>query len=89
MLIKYALVDFSPVEVTFFQLRDILRRPFPALVLGALGIAAPFILISTGELSIPSGFASASQYFSSLVLVTGRWSISERVVWVRELSSSE
>ena len=87
MLIKYALVDFSPVEVTFFQLRDILRRPFP--VLGALGIAAPFILISTGELSIPSGFASASQYFSSLVLVTGRWSISERVVWVRELGSSE
>jgi hypothetical protein len=71
------------------MLRDILRRPLPALVLGALGIAAPFILISTGELSIPSGFASASQYFSSLVLVTGRWSISERVVWVRELSSSE
>jgi drug/metabolite transporter (DMT)-like permease len=79
MLIKYGLVDFSPVEVAFFQaaigavglltivlyqggraramLRDILRRPLPALVLGALGIAAPFILISTGELSIPSGLA--------------------------------
>jgi drug/metabolite transporter (DMT)-like permease len=39
------------------MLRDILRRPLPALVLGALGIAAPFILISTGELSIPSGLA--------------------------------
>jgi drug/metabolite transporter (DMT)-like permease len=79
MLIKYALVDFSPVEVAFFQaaigavgllaivlfqggraramMVDILRRPLQAILLGALAIAAPFILISTGELSIPSGLA--------------------------------
>jgi drug/metabolite transporter (DMT)-like permease len=79
MLIKYALVDFSPVEVAFFQaaigalgllvivlveggrarqaVRDIVRRPLQAILLGALAIAAPFILISTGELSVPSGLA--------------------------------
>ena len=79
MLIKYALMDFSAVEVAFFQasigavgllaivlfqggrarglLVDILRRPLPAILLGALAIAAPFILIATGELSIPSGLA--------------------------------
>jgi drug/metabolite transporter (DMT)-like permease len=79
MLIKYALEDFSPVEVAFFQaaigavgllvivlveggtarsaMRDILRRPLPALLLGVLAIAAPFILIATGELSVPSGLA--------------------------------
>jgi drug/metabolite transporter (DMT)-like permease len=33
------------------------RRPLQAILLGALAIAAPFILISTGELSIPSGLA--------------------------------
>jgi drug/metabolite transporter (DMT)-like permease len=79
MLIKYALVDFSPVEVAFFQaaigavgllaivlsqggraramMTDILRRPLPAIVLGLLAIATPFILISLGELSVPSGLA--------------------------------
>jgi drug/metabolite transporter (DMT)-like permease len=36
---------------------DILRRPLPALLLGLLAIAAPFILISLGELSVPSGLA--------------------------------
>ncbi|HSL01023.1 MAG TPA: DMT family transporter [Rubrobacteraceae bacterium] len=79
MLIKYALEDFSPIEVAFFQasigavgllaivlseggrsrqaLGDVLRRPLPALLLGALAIAAPFMLISLGELSVPSGLA--------------------------------
>ncbi len=79
MLIKYALEDFSPVEVAFFQaaigalglfaivsieggearakLKDILRRPGPALLLGALAIAAPFMLIALGELTVPSGLA--------------------------------
>jgi hypothetical protein len=67
MLIKYALEDFSPVEVAFFQaaigavgllgivlveggearraVLDIVRRPLQAILLGALAIAAPFILI--------------------------------------------
>lgn len=79
LLIKYALADFSPVEVAFFQaaigalglfaivsieggearakLKDILRRPGPALLLGALAIAAPFMLIALGELTVPSGLA--------------------------------
>jgi drug/metabolite transporter (DMT)-like permease len=79
MLIKYALEDFSPLEVAFFQaaigavgllaivlyeggrarqmMGDILRRPLPAILLGVLAIAAPFILISLGELSVPSGLA--------------------------------
>jgi drug/metabolite transporter (DMT)-like permease len=79
MLIKYALVDFSAVEVAFFQaaigsvglfvivlfeggraratLGDIVRRPGWALLLGALAIAAPFMLISIGELKVPSGLA--------------------------------
>jgi drug/metabolite transporter (DMT)-like permease len=79
LLVKYALMDFSAVEVAFFQavigafglfvivnvqggearakLGDILRRPKPALLLGALAIAAPFILISLGELIVPSGLA--------------------------------
>jgi drug/metabolite transporter (DMT)-like permease len=79
MLIKYALVDFSPVEVAFFQaaigavgllaivlfqggraramMGDILRRPLPGILLGLLAIAVPFILISLGELSVPSGLA--------------------------------
>jgi drug/metabolite transporter (DMT)-like permease len=38
-------------------MRDILRRPLPALLLGALAIATPFILIALGELSVPSGLA--------------------------------
>jgi drug/metabolite transporter (DMT)-like permease len=79
LLVKYALVDFSPVEITFFQavigaiglfvivnvegeearakLGDVIRRPGPALLLGALAIAAPFILITLGELVVPSGLA--------------------------------
>jgi drug/metabolite transporter (DMT)-like permease len=79
LLIKYALMDFSAVEVAFFQavvgalglfvivnvpggearakLGDILRRPGPALLLGALAIAAPFMLIALGELIVPSGLA--------------------------------
>jgi drug/metabolite transporter (DMT)-like permease len=79
LLVKYALMDFSAVEVAFFQavigtfglfvivnvqggearakLGDILRRPRPALLLGALAIAAPFILIALGELIVPSGLA--------------------------------
>jgi drug/metabolite transporter (DMT)-like permease len=38
-------------------LGDVLRRPGRALLLGALAIAAPFILISLGELTVPSGLA--------------------------------
>src|SRR5918912_1504070 len=36
-------------------LGDILHRPLPAILLGVLAIAAPFILIALGELSVPSG----------------------------------
>ena len=79
LLVKYALMDFSAVEVAFFQavigafglfvvvnvqggearakLGDILRRPGPALLLGALAIAVPFMLIALGELIVPSGLA--------------------------------
>ncbi len=79
LLVKYALRDFSAVEVAFFQaligalglllivsfqggaaranLDDILRRPAQALLLGALAIAAPFMLIALGELTVPSGLA--------------------------------
>lgn len=79
LLVKYALVDFSPPEIAFFQaligaiglfvvvnveggearakLGDVLRRPGPALLLGALAIAAPFMLITLGELVVPSGLA--------------------------------
>ncbi|MBV9453203.1 MAG: DMT family transporter [Rubrobacter sp.] len=79
LLVKYALVDFSAVEVAFFQaaigalglfiivrieggearskLNDILRRPGPALLLGASAIAVPFMLIAFGELTVPSGLA--------------------------------
>jgi drug/metabolite transporter (DMT)-like permease len=39
------------------KLGDILRRPGQALLLGALAIAAPFMLISLGELRVPSGLA--------------------------------
>jgi drug/metabolite transporter (DMT)-like permease len=38
-------------------MRDIQRRPLPALLLGVLAIATPFILIALGELSVPSGLA--------------------------------
>ena len=70
LLVKYALMDFSAMEVAFFQavigavglfvivgiqggearakLGDILRRPGSALLLGALAIAAPFMLIVLG-----------------------------------------
>src|SRR5919202_2252168 len=79
LLVKYALVDFSPIEVAFFQaligalgllaiviirggearaaLGDILRRPGRAFLLGAVAIAAPFMLIALGELTVPSGLA--------------------------------
>jgi drug/metabolite transporter (DMT)-like permease len=79
LLVKYALIDFSAVEVAFFQaligalgllaivsiqggqaraaLGDILRRPGRALLLGAVAIAAPFMLIALGELTVPSGLA--------------------------------
>ena len=79
LLVKYALMDFSAVEVAFFQaligalglfgivifqggaarakLGDILRRPAQALLLGALAIATPFMLITLGELTVPSGLA--------------------------------
>src|SRR5215216_5356732 len=72
LLVKYALADFSPAEVAFFQavigaiglfvivsmqggeararLGDVLHRPGWALLLGALAIAAPFLLITLGEL---------------------------------------
>ena len=39
------------------ELGDVLRRPGRALLLGALAIAAPFMLISLGELTVPSGLA--------------------------------
>lgn len=39
------------------KLGDILRRPGPALLLGALAIAAPFMLIAFAELTVPSGLA--------------------------------
>ena len=79
LLVKYALIDFSAVEVAFFQaligalglfaivsihggearaaLGDILRRPATALLLGAIAIAAPFMLIALSELTVPSGLA--------------------------------
>ena len=79
LLVKYALMDFSAMEVAFLQavigalglfvivsvqggeararLGDILRRPGSALLLGALAIAAPFMLIALGELTVPSGLA--------------------------------
>jgi drug/metabolite transporter (DMT)-like permease len=79
LLVKYALADFSPAEVAFFQaaigalglfvmvniegresrakLGDVLRRPGRAILLGALAIAAPFMLITLGELTVPSGLA--------------------------------
>lgn len=79
LLVKYALVAFSPAEVAFFQafigavalfviviteggqawarLGDIVRRPGSALLLGTLAIAAPFMLITFGELTVPSGLA--------------------------------
>ena len=79
LLVKYALADFSPAEVAFFQavigaigllvivsmqggearakLDDVLHRPGWALLLGALAIAAPFLLITLGELRVPSGLA--------------------------------
>jgi drug/metabolite transporter (DMT)-like permease len=79
VLVKYALNDFSAVEVAFFRsvigalglfvfvsieggearaaLGDILHRLVPALLLGALAIAAPFMLIALGELTVPSGLA--------------------------------
>ena len=79
LLVKFALRDFSAVEVAFLQaaigafalfvivnvqggearakLGDILRRPGQALLLGVLAIAAPFMLISLGELRVPSGLA--------------------------------
>src|SRR5215210_2664011 len=94
LLVKYALMDFSAVEVAFFQavigafglfvivnvqggdarakLGDILRRPGPALLLGALAIAVPFMLIALGELIVPSGLAGvlASQHrYSSRFLL--------------------
>ncbi len=34
-----------------------MRRPLPAILLGVFAIAAPFMLISLGELSVPSGLA--------------------------------
>jgi drug/metabolite transporter (DMT)-like permease len=34
-----------------------MRRPGSALLLGALAIAAPFMLIALGELTVPSGLA--------------------------------
>lgn len=79
LLVKYALRDFSPMEVAFLQaaigaigllvivnvqggaarakLGDILHRPGRALLLGLLAIAAPFVLITLGELVVPSGLA--------------------------------
>ena len=79
LLVKYALRDFSPMEVAFLQaaigaigllvivndeggtarakLGDILHRPGRALLLGSLAIAAPFMLITLGELVVPSGLA--------------------------------
>ena len=38
-------------------LGDVLRRPLPALLLGALAIGAPFLLIALGERTLPSGLA--------------------------------
>ena len=38
-------------------LGDIVRRPLPAILLGTLAIAAPFLLISLGELVVPSVLA--------------------------------
>jgi len=90
LLVKYALRDFSAVEVAFFQaaigalgllvivgvqggeeraaLGDILRRPGPALLLGALAIAAPFMLIALGELSVPSGLAGVLASMSPMFI---------------------
>lgn len=39
-------------------LRDVLRRPRASLGLGAIAVAAPFLLISFGELEVPSGLTA-------------------------------
>jgi drug/metabolite transporter (DMT)-like permease len=39
-------------------LGDVRRRPWVALLLGALAIATPFLLISFGELEVPSGLTA-------------------------------
>jgi drug/metabolite transporter (DMT)-like permease len=90
LLVKYALVDFSAVEVAFLRsaigalgllafvliergdaraaLGDVLSRPLPALLLGALAIAAPFMLIALGELTLPSGLAGVLASTSPLFI---------------------
>jgi drug/metabolite transporter (DMT)-like permease len=40
------------------SLREVRRRPLRALLLGALAITAPFLLISFGELEVPSGLTA-------------------------------
>jgi drug/metabolite transporter (DMT)-like permease len=94
LLVKYALMDFSAMEVAFFQavigtlglfvivsiqggearakLGDILRRPGSALLLGALAIAAPFMLIALGELTVPSGLAGV---LASMARCSSRYSL--------------
>jgi drug/metabolite transporter (DMT)-like permease len=39
-------------------LRDVRRRPWTAVLLGALAITLPFLLISFGELEVPSGLTA-------------------------------
>jgi drug/metabolite transporter (DMT)-like permease len=53
------------------------RRPLQAILLGALAIAAPFILISTGELSVPSGLAGV--LLSSLPMFAPRFDRSAEI----------
>jgi drug/metabolite transporter (DMT)-like permease len=38
--------------------RDVRRRPGHAVLVGALSVALPFLLITVGELSVPSGLAA-------------------------------
>jgi drug/metabolite transporter (DMT)-like permease len=40
------------------RLSDLRRRPWTALLLGAVAITAPFLLISYGELEVPSGLTA-------------------------------
>ena len=96
LLVKYALRDFSAVEVTFLQavigalglfaivgvqggearaaLDDILRPPGSALLLGALAIAAPFMLLSLGELTVLSGLAGVLASTAPMFIPSPRFS---------------
>jgi drug/metabolite transporter (DMT)-like permease len=55
--VLYAVVRAQGGEVRA-ALSDVRRRPGTAVLLGALAITAPFLLISFGELEVPSGLTA-------------------------------